>query len=78
MYHIVSVVDIMQIHSLLGTQVEWIYHMMQAFNSGNLALYQELCKVHNTALSSQPALVQNERRLHEKINVLCLMDTVFR
>ncbi|TVU15909.1 hypothetical protein EJB05_39452, partial [Eragrostis curvula] len=65
------------IHSLSGTQVEWIYHMLQAFNSGNLALYQELCKTHNTALSSQPALVQSERRLHEKINVLCLMDIIF-
>ncbi|XP_062184414.1 26S proteasome non-ATPase regulatory subunit 13 homolog B-like [Phragmites australis] len=63
--------------SLLGTQAEWIFHMLQAFNTGNLVLYHELCKVHNTTLSAQPALVQNERKLLEKINVLCLMEIIF-
>jgi hypothetical protein len=58
--------------------VEWVYHMLQAFNTGNLALYQELCRVHNAALSAQPALVQNEQKLLEKINILCLMEIIFR
>ncbi|KAK1685207.1 hypothetical protein QYE76_046055 [Lolium multiflorum] len=65
------------IHSLVGTAVEWIYHMLQAFNSGNLAAYQELCKVHGTALAAQPALAQNESGLLEKINILCLMEIIF-
>ncbi|CAN6240733.1 unnamed protein product [Urochloa humidicola] len=65
------------IHGLLGTQAEWIFHMLCAFNSGNIALYQELCKAHNSALSAQPALVQNERKLLEKINILCLMEIIF-
>uniref|UniRef100_A0A453CVV7 PCI domain-containing protein n=1 Tax=Aegilops tauschii subsp. strangulata TaxID=200361 RepID=A0A453CVV7_AEGTS len=65
------------IHSLVGTPVEWIYHILQAFNSGNLASYQELCKVHAAALSAQPALVQKERELLEKINILCLMEIIF-
>ncbi|CAO2043555.1 unnamed protein product [Urochloa humidicola] len=65
------------IHGLLGTQAEWIFHMLSAFNSGNIALYQELCKAHNSALSAQPALVQNEGKLLEKINILCLMEIIF-
>ncbi|KAL5215449.1 hypothetical protein ABZP36_006850 [Zizania latifolia] len=65
------------IHSLVGTTVEWLYHMLQAFNTGNLVVYQELCKAHNTALTAQPALVQNERKLLEKINILCLMEIIF-
>lgn len=65
------------IHSLLGTQAEWIFHMLQAFNSGNLSLYQEICKAHSNALSAQLALVQNERNLLEKINMLCLMEIIF-
>ncbi|KAL6843841.1 hypothetical protein ACP4OV_026412 [Aristida adscensionis] len=65
------------IHNLMGTQMEWIYHMLQACNSGNLALYQELRKAHSSALSAQPALVQNESKLLEKINVLCLMEIIF-
>ncbi|KAK7252525.1 hypothetical protein RIF29_36525 [Crotalaria pallida] len=65
------------IKSLLGTKVEWLYYILQAFNSGDLVRYQELCRVHNAALGAQPALVQNEQRLLEKINILCLMEIIF-
>ncbi|KAJ6854193.1 26S proteasome non-ATPase regulatory subunit 13-like protein B [Iris pallida] len=65
------------INSLLGTKVEWLYYILQAFNTGNLVRYQELCHVHNAALSAQPALVENEKKLIEKINILCLMEIIF-
>ncbi|OAY30039.1 26S proteasome non-ATPase regulatory subunit 13 homolog B [Manihot esculenta] len=65
------------INSLLGTQVEWLYYILQAFNSGDLVRYQELCRVHNASLRSQPALVENEQKLLEKINILCLMEIIF-
>jgi len=58
--------------------VEWLYYILQAFNSGDLVQYQELCRVHNAALRAQPALVQNEQKLLEKINILCLMEIIFR
>ncbi|KAJ9135065.1 hypothetical protein P3X46_032286 [Hevea brasiliensis] len=65
------------INSLLGTQVEWLYYILQAFNSGDLVRYQELCRVHNASLRAQPALVENEQKLLEKINILCLMEIIF-
>ncbi|EPS66042.1 hypothetical protein M569_08736, partial [Genlisea aurea] len=63
--------------SLLGTKVEWLYYILEAFNSGDLLLYQDLCRTHAAALNTQPALVQNEKRLLEKINILCLMEIIF-
>ncbi|KAM7258691.1 hypothetical protein ACFE04_014432 [Oxalis oulophora] len=63
--------------SLLGTKVEWLYYILQAFNAGDLVRYQELCRAHNAALSAQPALVENEKKLLEKINILCLMEIIF-
>ncbi|MBA0685450.1 hypothetical protein Goari_013109 [Gossypium aridum] len=65
------------VKSLLGTSVEWLYYILLAFNSGDLVHYQELCRIHNAALRTQPALVENEKRLLEKINVLCLMEIIF-
>ncbi|KAA8521196.1 hypothetical protein F0562_011869 [Nyssa sinensis] len=65
------------IKSLLGTKVEWLYYILEAFNSGNLVRYQELCRMHRDALSAQPALVENEKKLLEKINILCLMEIIF-
>ncbi|KAH7576475.1 hypothetical protein JRO89_XS01G0077500 [Xanthoceras sorbifolium] len=66
-----------QIKSLLGTKVEWLYYILEAFNSGDLVRYQELSRVHNAALRAQPALVENEKKLLEKINILCLMEIIF-
>ncbi|XP_009631439.1 26S proteasome non-ATPase regulatory subunit 13 homolog B [Nicotiana tomentosiformis] len=65
------------VNSLMGTKVEWLYHILEAFNTGNLIRYQELCRVHQAALNAQPALVQNEKKLLEKINILCLMEIIF-
>lgn len=58
--------------------MEWLYYILQAFNTGDLIRYQELCNVHKDALNAQPALVANERKLLEKINILCLMEIIFR
>ncbi|WCJ29116.1 hypothetical protein M5689_010773 [Euphorbia peplus] len=65
------------VKSLLGTPVEWLYYILQAFNLGDLVRYQELCRVHNASLRAQPALVANEQKLLEKINILCLMEIIF-
>ncbi|XP_076937715.1 26S proteasome non-ATPase regulatory subunit 13 homolog A-like isoform X1 [Bidens hawaiensis] len=65
------------IKSLLGTQVEWLYYLLEAFNNGDLVRYQKLCRVHAASLNAQPALVANEKKLLEKINILCLMEIIF-
>ncbi|KAF8369484.1 hypothetical protein HHK36_032501 [Tetracentron sinense] len=80
--HLLSLLELIyfkehHIKSLLGTKVEWLYYILQAFNSGDLVRYQELCRVHKDALSAQPALVENEKKLLEKINILCLMEIIF-
>lgn len=58
--------------------MEWLYYILQAFNTGDLVRYRELCRVYNAALNAQPGLVENEKKLSEKINILCLMEIIFR
>lgn len=65
------------VKSLLGSTVDWLYHILEAFNTGDLAKYQELSWRYKTDLSAQPALVDNEKKLLEKINILCLMEIIF-
>lgn len=55
----------------------WLKDLLVAFNSGDLDKYDSLCTTHAAALNAQPALVQNERRLREKITILCLMEIIF-
>ena len=40
---------------------------------GDIHRYDELCTKYASMLNAQPALVAHERRLREKITILCLM-----
>lgn len=51
--------------------------MLSAFNHGDLHAYDALCVKHANALNAQPALVAHERKLREKITILCLMELIF-
>ncbi|KAI7844347.1 hypothetical protein COHA_002145 [Chlorella ohadii] len=51
----------------------WLHEMLECFNSGDIHRYDELCTKHAAMLNGQPALVAHERRLREKITILCLM-----
>ncbi|KAL8226762.1 hypothetical protein R6Q57_016594 [Mikania cordata] len=64
------------IQGILGSPNEWFYHIIEAFNSGNIVRYQELYSVHKAILGSKPALEKNEK-LAEKINILWLMEYFF-
>ncbi|KAF6157761.1 hypothetical protein GIB67_021940 [Kingdonia uniflora] len=65
------------IQSLIGTKAEWLYYILQTFNGGDLVRYQELIHAHRASLNAQPALVENEKKLLEKIRVLSLMEIIF-
>lgn len=67
-----------QINALTGSPFEWLRGMLEAFNHGDLHAYDALCSKHASALNSQPALVAHERKLREKITILCLMELIFK
>ena len=60
-----------------GSSFAWLHEMLKVFNAGDLHAYDTLCDTHATALNSQPALVENERQLREKITILCLTELIF-
>ncbi len=67
----------MQITVLDGTPFAWLREMLEAFNAGDLHAYDALCEKHADALNGQPALVEHERALREKITILCLTELIF-
>jgi hypothetical protein len=60
--------------ALDGTQFQWLHELLVCFNDGDLHQYDELTSKYATVLNSQPALVQNERRLREKITIMSLLE----
>lgn len=54
----------------------WLYELLESFHQGDIGQYDHLCSVHAKVLNAQPGLVAHERRLREKITVLCLLSYV--
>lgn len=62
--------------TLQSSSYSWLHELLECFNSGDIHRYDELCLRHASVLNSQPALVSHERKLREKITILCLMELV--
>ena len=45
---------------------------------GDIHRYDELCARYAAVLNGQPALVAHERKLREKVTILCLMELISR
>ena len=58
-------------------QLRWLRQILDCFEKGDLHRYEALCVEHAAYLNAQPALVAHERRLREKITILCLLELVF-
>ncbi|MEW5298902.1 MAG: hypothetical protein WDW38_004824 [Sanguina aurantia] len=54
----------------------WLGELLTAFNVGDIHKYDELCVAYAEKLNAQPALVLHERRLREKITLMCLLEMV--
>jgi len=62
---------------LEGTPYAWLRAFLDCFNAGDLHKYDELCTTHSSVLNAQPALVENERFLREKITIMSLLELIF-
>mmetsp|Transcript_31111 Transcript_31111/g.80344 ORF Transcript_31111/g.80344 Transcript_31111/m.80344 type:complete len:388 (+) Transcript_31111:285-1448(+) len=65
------------INALEGTPYAWLREFIHCFNAGDLHRYDELCTQHAAVLNAQPALVENERFLREKITIMSLLALIF-
>lgn len=55
-------------HQVLDSSpYKWLHEMLEVFNSGDLHAYDALCTKYASVLNGQPALVEHERRLREKV-----------
>ncbi|KAK3098361.1 hypothetical protein FSP39_018762 [Pinctada imbricata] len=62
------------LESLKPTDKSWLVDLLFAFNSGNIAKFDEL----KSKWSTQPDLAANEIPMRQKISLLCLMEMTFQ
>ena len=67
-----------QINVLDSSSYKWLHELLEVFNRGDMHTYEKMCVQYSTVLNEQPALVENERKLKEKLTIMCLLELIFR
>lgn len=62
------------VETLQQSSYAWLYELLECFNAGNIHAYDDVCARHAEFLNAQPALVEHERRLRQKITVSSLIE----
>jgi len=62
------------VETLQQSSYSWLYELLECFNAGDIHAYDDVCARHAQLLNAQPALVEHERRLREKITVSSLIE----
>ncbi|CAD7704285.1 unnamed protein product [Ostreobium quekettii] len=65
------------INVLDTSQYKWLHELLEVFNQGDMHTYEEMCVKYASVLNEQPALVENERKLKEKLTIMCLLELIF-
>lgn len=65
------------VHSLRGTEQEWLLLLLEAFSTGNLDQFDAVCSASSDKMVEQPVLVANEEFLKQKITILALLELAF-
>jgi len=63
--------------ALKNSPQEWIYHMIEVFNGGNIPAYEEAVKKHQKHIEANPVLFSNLHVLSEKIKIMALLELIF-
>ena len=66
----------LQMGALREGPYAWLSDLLVCFNAGDIHEYHALCARHAALLNAQPALVEHERRLREKVTVMALLELV--
>lgn len=69
-------------HSILdvltGTADAWLVAFLDAFNRGDIAAYNQIARESEPQLLSHPSLLKNRQLLRRKIQILGLMELIFK
>jgi len=75
-YNIAELLEKDVLKALHGTDHEWLFHMLQAMETGNISEFERVCEEHNV-YSADPVIEKNKTQLSQKIRILAFLDLIF-
>lgn len=66
------------IHSLLGTDFEWMFHMMQSLGTGNINEFNRIVQQYQEFISRFPNIVNEMTYLEQKVRIIAFLELIFQ
>lgn len=76
-YNIAELLEKDILKSLIDTDYEWLYEILQALNSGNVDTFEQALIQYHAQISQNDEIVKNKVQLQMKICILSLLDLIF-
>lgn len=78
-YNIAELLEKEVLKALHGNETfEWLYHMLQILDSGDINGYDELSKKMDASNPNQQVVIKNHEQLYMKVRILAFLDLIFR
>lgn len=65
------------INSLVGTDFEWMYHMMRALGQGQIDQFNQTVQQHQDFISKFPNIVMEMTYLEQKVRIIAFLEMIF-
>lgn len=76
-FNIAELLDKDIINVLVGTDFEWLYHMMQTLGTGQINEFNETVKTHQDYIARFPNIVLEMTYLEQKVRIIAFLEMVF-
>jgi len=75
-YNIAELCEKETLKALLNTDYEWLFHLLQTLDSGNIVEFKKVCD-QNQVFSKSDIIAKSQSQLDRKVRILAFLDLIF-
>ena len=76
-FNITELLDKDVINSLIGTDFEWLYHMMKTLGEGKINDFNKTVQTQQEYISKFPHIVKEMTYLEQKVRIIAFLEMIF-
>ena len=76
-YNIMELLDKEILHTLIGTDFEWLYALLQALGRGHIHEFENAIQTHHEYITRFPNIMKELDQLQQKVRIIAFLELLF-
>lgn len=76
-YNITELLDKEILKSLIGTDFNWLYDLLNALGKGNISDFHAAVQTHHDYISRFPNIMKEMQHLEQKVRIIAFLELLF-